>query len=430
MISPLVKLRNREVGKPQSRVFLLLLGATGLLAAIAMTYVGFNASKNVPGRTYFNIEAEFDEADLITRTAQVRIGAELVGQVAGTRVEDGKAILELQLEGDQAGALLDDSTLEVRPRSPIGVRYVDLNPGSGGVPLEEGDRIPASQTAATVPLDIALEAFDPKARSGAQTMFRALGNGFADRGGDINVALGGAPDLLADTRATVGALNDLDGATARFVKGAQGAAAAADPVRAEIAQGFEPEAEALEIFSEEETSLRGTLEAAPPALGTARAQLPGVRALVSEVGLLAQSAVPALDAAPGALTRTATLLRDSRPGLEDLSRTLSLLEEATDPTLELLRAIRPVLPNANDALRDSKPLAAELAGRGCDMRLFFTNWESMLGFETPKHGLLRLNVTSGDESVDGGTGETAPIVSNPYPEPCTVLDDKLPSPIP
>ncbi|MBA2764079.1 MAG: hypothetical protein H0U42_05250 [Thermoleophilaceae bacterium] len=417
---------GREVGKPQRRSFLLIVGALGLIFALLLLYVGFNAANSIPGKSYFYLNGEFEEADNIAETYQIRKGAELVGQVSSFRVEDGKSIVELQLNGDQRGEILSDTTLRVRPRSPIGVRFIELTPGTEGEPLEEGAIIRAAQTESTVPLDEALSALDRKARDGFGVFLKEAGKGFAGRGQDLNATLAQGPQTLDDLESVAGAVNERNGAFSRFIRSTEGAAAAAEPVREQIATGFDPEARALRPFSDAGDALQETLVEAPPTLASVRNDLAASDPLVRETRLLAQAAEPTLEQAEPALRNTADLLEDSRPPLRDLDSTLRLAERAVTPTLGLLDTVDPVLPNIDEALKDALPIVDELAPRGCDYTRFFENWQSMLGFSDGDSNFIRFELIPTEESTgaggesgaeNGGEART-PTFSNAYPEPC------------
>jgi ABC-type transporter Mla subunit MlaD len=416
---------RREVGKPQSRAFLLITGAFGIAFALLLLYVGFNAANSIPGRSYYYINAEFEEADNITDTYQVRSGAQLVGQVSNTSVHDGKAVVELQLAADQ-GPLLSDTTMRVRPRSPIGVRYIELHKGTEGRPLPQGATIPADQTSATVTIDGALAALDEETRGKTQTFLKEFGSGFADRGVGGNKMLADSPQFLQDTTQVAGSINDMDGALRRFIVSSQGAANAADPVRADIAEGFEPESKALEPFKNAEGDVKQTLVEAPPTLRTASAELPGITTLVAETGRLAAETQDMLRKGPAAFNETSELLDDSQSSLRDLDHTLELTQNAVSPTLNLLDTVKPVLPNLDGAIRDTLPIVLNLVPRACDYDQMFRNWESMLGFTDGQINFIRFEVIASGESLGGGPkkGGATPIFSNAYPEPCQVGSER------
>lgn len=414
---------ERPAAQQRGRGFMIALGLLGLGMTVAFTVIGFNAPNSIPGRGYYSLEAEFADADNIAPHAQVRLGGKIVGQVLDPRVEDGKAIVDLQLD-PKYEPLLSDSVVEVRPRSAVGVRYVDIVRSETGRPLREGDRIPVSNTRATRPLDEVLGTFDPQTRVRTQQVLRELGRGVSARGQDLNDTVAQAPDVLRRTSSVVGTLADRRGATANLVRGSAVAATSADPVRSDIRAGFAPEAAALRPFSDRGDAVRSTLDEAPPALATLRSRLPQVDRFVGELEGLARRARPVLEAGPGAFRQTSALLSEARPGLVDADTTLRRANAAVLPTIRLLDAVRPVLPQLEATLDNSAPLITRLGRYGCDVIAWGRRWTEALTYGNALGGHLRFNViTPSPESVTGLEGGLGPVGAiglnrSPYPRPC------------
>ncbi|MCW3012699.1 MAG: Long-chain-fatty-acid--CoA ligase [Solirubrobacterales bacterium] len=411
----------RAASSTRGKGFIYALGLLGLGAAVLLMFVGFNAPNAIPGRSYYNLSAAFKDADNLTGSYQVRIGGRLVGQVLRPRVENGKGVVDLQLT-PEVEPLRSDSTIRVRPRSPVGVRFVELVPGTKGTPLREGGRIGSGQTSETVQLDEALGTLDASRREKAGTLINQLGVGLLSRGEDNNTTLRVAPGFLDKLESVSEAVNARSGAPQRFVAGSQGAANAADPVRDTIATGFKPGSEALDVFVRNGDALKDLLDVAPPTLSGVRTGLQRTDPFLGAAADFSREARPLLTSAVPALRQTAALMSEARKGLRDSKATLRLVDRAVPPTLRLLDTVRPVLPNADTVLRTSLPLLDEVAPRGCDLDLFFTNWESMLAYGNEGGSFLRLNVEIAPESLGGVdlTRNLGGVFSEPYPEPCQV----------
>ncbi len=221
----------------------------------------------------------------------MRLGGKIVGQVLNPRVDDGKAVVDLQID-PKYRPLKSDSTVEVRPRSAVGVRYVDIRPGRGAHRSPTARRSPRARRRPPGQLDEVLGTFDPETRVKAQQFLRELGKGMAGRGEDLNEAIGAAPDLLHGTEAVLGAIADRTDAAGNFIRGGAIAATSADPVRVQIRLGFEPEAKALRPFSDRGDELRSTLDKAPGTFTTMSSRLPSVDALVKETEGFARTSGP------------------------------------------------------------------------------------------------------------------------------------------
>jgi hypothetical protein len=244
---------------------------------------------------------------------------------------------------------------------------------------------------------------------------------------DAGTALAEMPPTLSDLSSISQAI-DAQGGLRLLIRGGQSAAAAADPVRATIAQGFGTEQQALRPFVQQASDLEATLTEAAPTLQTFSTQLPPVSGLLAQVESFSRAAVPALDIGRTAFTQTALLLQRAQPGLHAVPPAVALIGPATPPLLHLLAGIvEPVLPHFETLLSSSLPLLAELAPRGCDMHGFAHNWADILSWGDSFSNYLRYDLVSPDAtSIGGSTGPHLGIYSTAYPAPCQVEHQQVP----
>ena len=107
------------------------------------------------------------------------------------------AVLSLTLDKD-AGPLPKDSTLMVRPRSALGLKYVEITRGKSSETYEDGDTIALAQAKTPVELDEFLNMFDEETRAASQANLEGFGTALAGRGESINTAIGAFRPLLRD----------------------------------------------------------------------------------------------------------------------------------------------------------------------------------------------------------------------------------------
>ncbi len=425
---PRLRSADGERGRPASfthgRPFMVTLGLAGVLAALTLLYVGYNSPNSIPGRSYYTVNAQFKNADNLTSSYQVRVGGELVGQILRPRVEHGLGVVDLQLKPEMK-PLLSDTTLKVRPRSPVGVRFVELHPGTKGTPLEEGDTIPASNTSVTVQIDEALATLDADHRQKTQQLLTELGKGFLSRGEDINAAIKAAPPTLTHLQSVARAVNDVPDGVERFINGSDAAATAADPVRDEIATGFAPEAKALRPFAAEDDALARALDVAPAALRSVQTDLTRIDPVLTSLERVGRNAEPTLRVALPTLRNTRGLLAEASPGLSALQNTLGNVRTAVPPTLAVLKTLKPVLPTLDKTLQASLPLLRELGPRDCDFRRFFGNWRDTLAYQASYSGVLRFSAEGTPETLQGYTKKIPGVTQSPYPGPCAPDTQKL-----
>jgi virulence factor Mce-like protein len=418
--------------------------AVGVL--LALVWVAIIAPRGVPGLSYYKINAQFDDASQIADLSQVRIAGRHIGQVAKSDLRNGKATVELQLYPGQ-GPLRSDTTARIRLKGALGAKYIELNPGRKGRVLPEGGTLPASQTSTATDLLDILQSFDARTRRHLQVAVRGLGEGFLARGKDLNAMLRVAPGFFGGLRRTSDTVLARPGAAARLFPSLESLSRAYDPVREELASGFDPEARALGAFADRRDAIDRTLVEAPPALQALRQGLDTATPLLHETAGFARATTRLTRRAPAALRETSVLLRAARPGLRDAKPLLDELSQAVSPTLRFLRAVDPVISPAIRALRNNVNGLAELGRHSCDFLGFARNWRSSLGFGV-QEGFGDLTGTLDDGPpglgplnslrvlvVRPAEAETlsadappvdAGVARNPYPSPCVALSEKYP----
>ena len=87
----------------------------------------------------------------------------------------------------------------IRPKSALGLKYVEITRGTSRDGYADGDTIPVSASKPTeVEFDEFVNMFDDETRASMQKNLRGFGDALAGRGDDINIALGVFPALLRD----------------------------------------------------------------------------------------------------------------------------------------------------------------------------------------------------------------------------------------
>jgi ABC-type transporter Mla subunit MlaD len=407
------RFRGRVAGKQRSRSFILGIGFGVLILFGVQFYIGYQAPNSIPGRSYYTITALMHNADNLENHDAVRIGGELAGQVLNPHVSNHLAVLQLQLSS-QYQPLRSDSTVRIRLRSAVGVRFVQIYPGRYGKPIPNNGVLAASQTTAPVDLDQVLGTFDSPTRTGTRQFLGELGTGLMERGQTVNQTLAQAPGFISSLGSVMGAINARPGAIAHFITAADGTAAAFNPVRQNLSGGFRPGAQALQPFVDQRPSVESTLVQLPPTLSSAQNQLPQVNAMLAQVDGLAKAAVPTLAAAPGALNQTAALLVAAKPGLSQANATLHYLGGAVDPAVGFLRTTQPELPRVNLAMADLMPTVNYVAPRACALSTAFTGWSEVMKLGTAYDNFIRFTVTE-TQNLLANQGS---MFTNAYAGPC------------
>jgi virulence factor Mce-like protein len=330
----------------------LLVGSVILLAGIIGMIISYSANKGLPFVPTYEVKVGVpDAAELVAGSSEVRAGGARVGLVKEVDAvpAHGKtpAYARLTLALDKGTRHLPlDSTVQVRPRSILGAKYVDLRFGKKLRTVPVGGELPLSQGRPVVELDEAFNAFDPETTRGIQRSVTALGNGFAGRGTQLNEAVGALGTLIPGLERVLAVVIQPGTDLAGFLQNAGRIARALVPVAPQLGSLFDSGATTL-----------AAIDSAGSALGDSIAELPATE----DVG------TRALDRIDPVLADAAAIAREIRPGtrvLPSASRSLDRALVATTPVLKRTHGLTTQLSttlSAFDRLARDKAFGSKLS---------------------------------------------------------------------
>src|SRR5256885_13620885 len=128
------------------------------------------------------VHADFDEANQLADTADVRISGVTVGRVVRTEESGRHTNVTMRIEPRYAPIPRDTRAI-LRQKTLVGETYGELTPGSrSSGAIADGGTIPNSQIKPTVELDEILRALDPRTRRDLQRLLAALATAVRGRG--------------------------------------------------------------------------------------------------------------------------------------------------------------------------------------------------------------------------------------------------------
>lgn len=181
----------------------VLIGAVTVLVAIVAVFFAYNANSGLPFISRYKLHVQVSDASELTNGTEVHtIGGSLIGYVDSinpARTRSGRPIAVLNLGLNKSVEPLPaNSTWEVRLKSTIGLKYLQLTPGNSRRMLPNGATVPISQTSEPVDLDQVLDMYNAPTRAGVVAATAGYGYGLAGRGGDINNAIHAFVPLVTD----------------------------------------------------------------------------------------------------------------------------------------------------------------------------------------------------------------------------------------
>lgn len=194
--------RSRETLFGRAGLTTVTVGAATLLIGLITVFVSYNAGSGLPFVKTYDLKAELPNAQNLIPGNEVRFGGVRVGQVLGVKAvakgDRNIAVADLQLDADTK-LIPKDSSLLVRSRSTIGLKYLEILPGNSQENFKSGETIPVSNARVTpVDLDEALSTFDDKTRASAGQAITSIGDALAGRGSSLNDAIASAGPLFED----------------------------------------------------------------------------------------------------------------------------------------------------------------------------------------------------------------------------------------
>jgi len=246
----------------------VMVGAVTVLVATVAVFLAYQANTGLPFVPTYRVSVLVPNADTVVPNNEVRIGGVQVGTVEAVEAvqngsstttttttettttveaaptyatgEAGTYSAKLDLKLNRSIAPLPvDSTVLIRAKSALGLKYLEITPGKSQEGYPEGATIPLAQ-ARPEPVDIdqVFNTFDEPTRKAIQVQLKNFGDGLAGRGGDINAAIGNLVPLTQALPKAMGNLASSDTQLDRFVRAIAAASAEAGPVGEQQAQAF------------------------------------------------------------------------------------------------------------------------------------------------------------------------------------------------
>jgi phospholipid/cholesterol/gamma-HCH transport system substrate-binding protein len=138
----------------------------------------------------FKVKVELPNAQAVQpgQGQTVRVAGVKVGDIGDVELEDGVAVVELQLEPKYKGLIRKDATALLRTKTGLKDMFLEVDPGDGE-PLGEGESVPVANSAEDVDPDEFLSVLDRDTRDYLKLLISGAGKGLKGRGNDLQETL-------------------------------------------------------------------------------------------------------------------------------------------------------------------------------------------------------------------------------------------------
>ncbi|HET6570970.1 MAG TPA: MlaD family protein [Solirubrobacterales bacterium] len=414
-----------------------IVGAVTVLVVIVAVFLAYNANNGLPFVSTYDLKARVPNAAALVDNNEVRIGGSRVGvvrEVKPVQLSDGRVVAELSLRLDKSAEPIPaDSTMIIRPKSPLGLKYLQIVPGDSSKGLKAGETIPLA-TARPEPVDIDqfFDMFDEKTRTAIQRNNAGFGNAFAGRGPQINSAIGALRGLVENSQPVLRTLVEPGTRFGAFWEALEDLSATVAPVAEQQASMFVALDRTFAAFARvSRPYIQETIVKGPPTLESVTADLPALRPFLRDAGRFFTAFKPgakalgetsptinaALRAGIPALNRSPRLYRQLTPTAE------ALLDFQSEPGvfngLDLLIDTNEVLAPAIKHIAPAQVTCQYLSIAASNLADAFSesngkaSWLSAIAFEAPDGPNAESQPASAPAS---GPGPTNFLHFNPYPK--------------
>ncbi len=168
-----------------------------IVAAIVMTLWIFTQQKaSLPswaplvGEDFAHLTADFSDAQAVTpgQGQAVVIAGIQVGKISAVDLEDGHAVIGMDIEPKYLKLIHPNASLLLRPKTNLNDMTVEIEPGHGKQHVEDGYRFPLSRTEPSIQFEAFLSTLDSDTQQYLQLLVAGGAQGIGGRGHQLSGA--------------------------------------------------------------------------------------------------------------------------------------------------------------------------------------------------------------------------------------------------
>jgi phospholipid/cholesterol/gamma-HCH transport system substrate-binding protein len=332
-------LSRQSRGRSKDTIAIIVLAAVGVVMTLwifTQQKASLPAWVPIVGEEFEHISGEFTTAQAVTpgQGQAVDIAGIQIGKVTSVDLEDGHAVVGMDIEPKYMELIHPDASLLLRPKTNLNDMVVEVDPGTAKGHVKDGYNFPLSSTEPNVNLDAFLATLDADTRNYIQLLVAGGAQGIGGRGrqfgnalrrlqpfahyvADLNKAVATRRDALAHVIHNFGLLTTElgrhDVAIERWVSSSKGA---------------------LGNFANQQHAIQEILAEFPSTLSTAESAFASANRFSKAAGPALTGLIPQAQALKPALKANQRLFEQTTVPIRDQIRPFT-------------RQVRPVLTHAN-----------------------------------------------------------------------------------
>ena len=313
----------------------------------------------------FVVKAEFATAQAVIagQGQTVRVSGVRIGDIGGVELEDGRAVVRMDIDRKYADMIRTDASALLRPKTGLKDMFIELDPGSDDAPaVDQGFTIPIANTAPDINPDEVLSILDDDTRDYLKLLVQGAGKGLEGRSDDLREVFKRFKPIHRDIARVNSAVATRRENLRRLINRLrvlnQGLAENDD----QLARLVSSSASVLRSFAAEETNISSAVRELPTALAETTDALEKVQSFAEILGPTAEKLRPAARALDPANRAVIPFAREAAP--------------------QIRKDIRPFVRDLRPLVRDLRPSARRLAGASRDLTGTFEQINAFLNMAT------------------------------------------------
>ncbi len=325
-------------------VILTLAGLTTGLLIIGQQKASLPGWVPIFGQDFFELKAEFLPAQAVTpgQGQAIDIAGIQVGKVGAVDLENGHAVVRMDVKPKYAPLIHRDASLLLRPKTGLADMVIEMDPGTRGPEIKEGSTVPLASTKPQVNADQILATLDSDTRNYLTLLLDggAKGLGGKEKGLQLSAALRRIEPTTRDLARINTALATRRQNLARVIHNFGLLAGELGKHDQQLSRFVDSSNSVFASFAHQQQAIRDSLQQLP---STLRATHSGL-ASSNKLSLTLRQALPALIPSAAALkpglVASQRLFRDTVPPIRDQIRPFT--RQVRAPVKHLVSGAQPL----------------------------------------------------------------------------------------
>jgi phospholipid/cholesterol/gamma-HCH transport system substrate-binding protein len=408
-----LRVQLRRYGR--SFLVLVALWIVGIAAAV---YILLQQRLPNPFSSFVSVNGTFQSAAGVVPGLgePVNVAGVKVGQITGTSLKDGQAIIHMQIDPNKLPGrdLYRNASATLFPNTPLKDMEVNVNPGTPSAGrLAPGGTIPVGQTTIPTDSDELTAALDTDTRTWFTSLITDLNQGVSGRGSDIKRLL----QNLGPTSAQLREIGDLLAARrhelAQIVHNLGTLTAAVATKDGQLQTVVRAGSQTVQALASQDQALRTSILRLPGVLATTRQTLGDLVPFSNALGPTATALMPTARRLPTTLRESRTLFQGAAllplNKIPPFVRVVLPLAQQLQPALANLEQAVPPLTSSFKVLGAVTNEIAYVPGHGNPGFLYWLAWfvhngDSFLSVHDANGGGWRLLNGLSCTQLNGGLG--------------------------